>query len=256
MYDYFLGGVHNFPIDREAARQVLAQYPLTTLAVRANRAFLGRAVRFLVAAGVRQFLDIGSGMPTVGNVHEIAEQTAGQTRVVYVDIDPVAVSESLELLAGNPLVTAIRGDVCVPEEILGHIRVRELLDFSQPIGLLMVALLHFVPDDDEAYRVVSKLVDALAPGSYLVISHSTTDGLNLSAEAVARGREVYRQQTATPMRPRTHAETARFFTTTDLVEPGLVAAPLWRPAPDDPVDFADNPAGSGFLAGIGHIHPR
>jgi len=256
MYDYFLGGVHNFPVDREAARQVLAQYPLTALAVRANRAFLGRAVRFLVEAGVRQFLDLGSGMPTVGNVHEIAQQAAPEARVVYVDIDPVAVSESLELLAGNPLVTAIRGDVRAPKQILGHTEVRELLDFSQPIGLLMVALLHFVPDDDEAYRVVSTLVEALAPGSYLVISHSTTDGLNLSAETVTRGREIYRQQTATPIRPRSHAETARFFIATDLVEPGLVAAPLWRPALEDPRDFADNPAGSGFLAGIGQIHPQ
>jgi hypothetical protein len=243
--------VHNFPVDQEAARQVIAQHPSTPLAVRANRAFLGRAVRFLVEAGVRQFLDLGSGMPTVGNVHEIAQQAALDSRVVYVDIDPVAVAESLELLVGNPLVIAIRGDVRAPEEILGHIQVRELLDFSQPIGLLMVALLHFVPDDTEAYRVVSTMVEALAPGSYLVISHGTTEGLNLSPEAVTRGRDIYRRQTATPIRPRGRAETARFFTTTDLVEPGLVPAPAWRPAPEDPTDFADTPERSGFLAGIG-----
>jgi hypothetical protein len=256
MYDYFLGGVHNFPVDREAARQVIAQYPLTPLAVRANRAFLGRAVRFLVQAGVRQFLDIGSGMPTVGNVHEVAAQSAPQSRVVYVDIDPVAVAESLELLAGNPLVTAIRGDVRAPQEILGHPQVRQLLDLSQPIGLLMVALLHFLPDNDEAYSVVSTLVQALAPGSYLVISHSTTDGLNLSPQTVDRGLEIYRRQTSTPIRPRSREETVRFFNATDLVEPGLVAVPAWRPAPEDPTEFADTPERSGFLAGIGQIHPR
>ena len=256
IYDYFLGGVHNFPADREAAKQVIAQYPLTPVAVRTNRAFLGRAVRFLVEAGVRQFLDLGSGMPTVGNVHEIAQQAASDSRVVYVDIDPVAVAESLELLADNPLVTAILGDVCAPEEILGHDQVRQLLDFSQPVALLMVALLHFVPDNDTAYRVVSTLVDALAPGSYVVISHTTTEGLTFSSEEVTRAREIYRQQTTTPIRPRSRAETVRFFAGTDLLAPGVVALPVWRADPQDPTDFADNPAGSGFLGGIGQIHSQ
>lgn len=256
IYDYFLGGVHNFPADREAAKQVIAQYPLTPVAVRTNRAFLGRAVRFLAEAGVRQFLDLGSGMPTVGNVHEIAQQAASGCRVVYVDIDPVAVAESLELLADNPLVTAILGDVCAPQEILGHPQVRQLLDFDQPIALLMVALLHFVPDDDTAYRSVSTLVDALAPGSYVVISHTTTDGLTFSPEEVARAREIYRQQTITPIRPRSHVQTVRFFAGTDLVAPGVVPVQLWRAAPNDPTDFADNPAGSGFLGGIGQIHSQ
>jgi hypothetical protein len=255
MYDYLLGGVHNFPVDRLAAQQVIAQYPLTPLAVRANRAFLGRAVRFLAAAGVRQFLDLGSGMPTVGNVHEIAQQVAPDCRVVYVDIDPVAVAESLDLLAGNPLVTAVRGDIRAPQDILGHTRVGELLDFSRPIGLLMVAVLHFVPGQ-EAYHAVSTLVDALPPGSYLVISHVTTDGLSLSDEAVAAGRDVYQRQTATPMQPRSRDEIARFLGSTSLVEPGLVAVPAWRPAPQDPTDFAEAPERSGFLAGIGLLHPR
>lgn len=259
MYDYYLGGVHNFPADVEAAKQVIAQNPSTPAAARANRAFLRRAVRYLVGAGVRQFLDIGSGMPTVGNVHEVAQQAAPDARVVYVDIDPVAVMESLEILQDNPLVTAVRGDVRAPEEILGHAQVRRLLDFSQPIGLLMVALLHFVPDDDVAYGAVSKLTGALAGGGYLVVSHVSIEGMKLGPDqkdAVERGRDVYRRQTASPVRLRSHAETARFFAATDLVEPGLVPVPLWRPGPDDPTDFADDPVQAGFIGGVGKLNPQ
>ncbi len=257
IYDYYLGGMHNFPADMEAAKQIIAQYPTAPAAARANRAFLRRAVRFLVDAGVRQFLDLGSGMPTVGNVHEVAQQAAPDSRVVYVDIDPVAVSESQELLKDNPLATAIRGDVRVPEEILSHGQVRKLLDFNRPIGLLMVALLHFVPDDDVAYGMVSTMVDALAPGSYLGISHMTAEGVPVSPDEAARGREVYRRHTATPIRSRGRAEVTRFFSgRVELVEPGVVMVPLWRPAPDDPADFTDNPGGSAFLAGIGRVHSQ
>jgi O-methyltransferase involved in polyketide biosynthesis len=259
IYDYYLGGTHNFPADIEAAKQIVAQYPMMPAVARANRAFLRRAVGYLVDAGVRQFLDIGSGMPTVGNVHEIAQQAAADSRVVYVDIDTVAVAESQELLGDNPLATAIRGDVRTPEEILDHPQVRKLLDFDQPIALLMVALLHFLPDDDVAHRAVSTLVDALPPGSYLAISHGTTEGLQLSSameDAVTHNQEVYRKQTATPLHLRSQAEIARFFTSAELVEPGLVPVLLWRPAPDDPTDFADNPAMSGVLAAVGRVHPR
>src|SRR6266536_4281960 len=139
IYDYYLGGVHNFPADREAARQVIAMYPFIPAAARANRAFLGRAVRFLADAGIRQFLDIGSGIPTGGNVHEIAQGIAPDARVVYVDIDPVAVAESLEILEGNERATAIRANLCSPQVILGHPDVRRLLDLKQPVGLLLVA---------------------------------------------------------------------------------------------------------------------
>jgi hypothetical protein len=260
MYDYYLGGIHNFPADIEAAKQVIAQNPLAPAAARANRAFLGRAVRYLVDAGVRQFLDIGSGMPTVGNVHEVAQQAAPDSRVVYVDIDPVAVAESRELLEGNPLATAIRADLRIPEEILADPQVRKVLDFSQPIGLLMVAVLHFVPDDDTAYGTVSTLVGALAPGSYLVISHGTAEGVDLGLpveELLARTQEVYRRNTATPIRPRTRAEIARFFSgRAELVEPGVVSVPLWQPSPDDPADFADDPARSASFGAVGRVLPR
>jgi SAM-dependent methyltransferase len=254
IYDYYLGGAHNFPADVEAAKQIIALNPATPAIARANRAFLGRAVRFLVDAGVRQFLDIGSGMPTSGNVHQIAQEAAPESRVVYVDIDPVAVAESLDLLRKNPTVTAIRGDARVPREILGHERLRGLLDFNQPIGLLMCALLHFIPDDAMADLTVSTLAGALAPGSYLVISHFNMEDWDVSPEAEQAGLNVYRQRTATPVGARTAAQVAEYFAgRADIVEPGVVAVPLWRPADGDPQDFADNPGGSAFVGAVGRI---
>src|SRR5688572_15286219 len=139
IYDYYLGGVHNFSADRAAAQQVTSVFPFIPTAARANRAFLGRAVRVLVAAGVRQFLDIGSGIPTVGNVHEIAQAVAPDARVAYVDIDPVAVSEGQELLAGNDRAVALLGDLRDPQAVLAHPGVRRLLDFGQPTALLLAA---------------------------------------------------------------------------------------------------------------------
>ncbi len=254
IYDYYLGGTHNFPVDVEVAKRVLARNPSTSAMARTNRAFLRRAVRFLVDAGVRQFLDIGSGMPTVGNVHEVAQRAAPDSRVVYVDIDPVAVSESQELLAGNPLAIAVQGDVRAPERILGNGQVRKLLDFSQPVGLLLVALLHFVPGDEEAYGAVATLADALAPGSYLVISHFTTEAAPVSKEELARVQDMYQRQTATPFRQRNRAEVARFFAGRgELVDPGVVWVPQWRPAADAPADFADDPSASVGLAAVGRL---
>ncbi|MBO0869291.1 MAG: SAM-dependent methyltransferase [Micromonosporaceae bacterium] len=255
IYDYYLGGAHNFPADVAAAKQIIALNPATPAIARANRAFLGRAVQFLVDAGVRQFLDIGSGMPTAGNVHQIAQQAAPDSRVVYVDIDPVAVAESLELLEGDPTVTAIQGDARVPGEILGHERVRAMLDFSQPIGLLMCAVLHFIPDDTTARATVSTLAGALAPGSYLVMSHFNMESWDVSPEDEQAGLNVYRQQTATPVGARSAAQVAEFFAgRADIVEPGIVPVPLWRPAEGDPADFTDNPGASAFLGAVGRIH--
>ena len=249
MYDYYLGGVHNFPADRAAAEKVIAAQPEARGIARTCRAFLRRSVRYLVNAGVRQFLDLGSGMPTEGNVHEIAQQAAPETRVVYVDIDPVAVSESLELLEGNDLATAVHADLRRPDTILRHPQVREMLDFNQPIGLLLSAVLHFVPDDAEAYDLADRLLTALAPGSYLAISHGSTEGFG-SADAL---KDVYQQQTATPVGTRTRDQVARFFAGFELVEPGIVWAPQWRPAPDDPKDFADDPRLSSVWAGVGKL---
>lgn len=253
IYDYHLGGTHNFPADRAAAEAIAAKFPLVPAMARANRAFLRRAVRFLVDNGVRQFLDIGSGIPTAGNVHEIAQAAAPEARVVYVDIDPVAVAESQEILAGNDRATAILGDLRNPSAILGNPRVSKLLDFTSPVGLLLVAVLHFVPDDTEATDAVAQLVKALAPGSYLVISHACPEDPDLNLADVGVAQEVYQRQTATPFTLRTRAELARFFTGFELVDPGLVWLPEWRPAPDDPTDFADDPRRCGGLCAVGRL---
>ena len=251
IYDYLLGGIHNFPADRAAARTVIAQFPFLPAAARANRAFVRRAVRFLVDAGIRQFLDIGSGLPVEGNVHEIAQQAAPDVRVVYVDIDPVAVAESQEFLHGNERAAAFRADMRDPRSILDHPALHRLLGSGRPTGLLMTGVLHFIPEDTEAYGPVARLVAALAPGSYLALTHGATETL-MSDEKYLQ--EVYRRQTSTPSRTRTWSETARFFTGgVELLDPGLVWVPRWRPAPDDPAELADLPEQSCAWAGVGRI---
>nr|BFE71665.1 hypothetical protein GCM10020092_049660 [Actinoplanes digitatis] len=160
IYDALLGGNHNFEVDREAAKRLLSMIPAAGEMARANRAFLNRAVRFLLDAGVRQFLDIGSGIPTVGNVHEIAQSREPGARVVYVDIDPVAVAHAGEILRDNPLATAVQADMRFPQAILDHAEVRKLIDLDRPVGLLLVSMLHFVPDDD-AFVAVDRLREAL-----------------------------------------------------------------------------------------------
>jgi hypothetical protein len=257
IYDYVLGGMHNFPADRAAATMAIEQFPLIPARARDNRALLRRMVRYLADAGVRQFLDIGSGMPTVGNVHEIAQGIAPQSRVAYVDIDPVAVAESLDILAGNPYATAIQADLRAPQAILDHPRVRKLLDFDQPIALLLFAVLHFVPDDTEAGDALAQLMAALAPGSYLAVSHTATEGFELGStrsDSVNIGKEIYRRQTATPITLRTREQVAKFFVGCgEVVDPGLVWTPQWRPDPGDPSEFDDDPPRSGTWAGLGRI---
>jgi SAM-dependent methyltransferase len=227
VYDYLLGGSHNFAADRAAARDFLARWPDAQLTMLANRAFLGRAVRYLAAdAGIRQFLDIGSGIPTMGNVHEIAQQAAPGSRVVYVDNDPVAVAHSQALLARNDHAAAIQADLRQPRQILDHPDLRELLDLSEPAALLLVAVLHFLTDADDPAGLVAELRDALAPGSHVVISHGTTDA---QPPHVAAAMRQYAQTTA-PFRPRSHAEILAFFDGFTLIPPGLVPVPRWRPA--------------------------
>jgi SAM-dependent methyltransferase len=225
VYDYLLGGSHNFAADQEAAGEFLARWPDAPVTMRANRAFLGRAVRYLAGqAGIRQFLDIGSGIPTMGNVHEIAQQAAPGARVAYVDNEEVAVLHSRAILACNEDATAIQADLRRPREILGSPQLRDLLDLSQPVALLLVAVLHFFPDSDEPAALVAELRDALAPGSFVVISHGTTDG---QAPNVAEAMGHYNQTTA-PFQPRGYAEVRAFFDGLDMVDPGLVPVPLWR----------------------------
>lgn len=246
IYDYWLGGSHNFAVDREVARAVTAAIPDTARIMQANRAFLRRAVEFLVGAGIRQFLDLGSGIPTLGNVHEVAQRTAPEAKVVYVDIDPVAVAHSRHILAGNANADVIQADLRNAEAILGDATVRRLLDFERPVAVLMMAVLHFVPDSDDPAGIVARFRDVLAPGSYLVISHGTQDGM--TSEAVETGNMMFRR-TTTPFIGRSRAEVAKLFSGFELVEPGLVWTVQWRP--EHPDEVGDRPERSAAYVGVG-----
>jgi hypothetical protein len=229
VYDYLLGGSHNFEVDRDVARQMLRLAPEAAQAAQANRSFLGRAVRYLTERGIRQFLDIGSGIPTVGNVHEIAQKFAPDSRVVYVDIDPVAVLHSQHILAGDPRCAVIRGDLREPGEVLADPQIQDLIDFDKPVALLLVAVLHFLDDDQDPGGLVAKLRDEMVPGSPLVISHAGWPAD--TTQAVMQARHAY-DRTETPFMLRRPDEIAGFFDGYDLVDPGLVTVARWRAEPD------------------------
>ena len=226
MYDYALGGSHNFAVDRALVEQAEAAMPGASRIAHANRAFLGRAVRWLAAAGVRQFLDIGSGIPTLGNVHEVAQAATPGARVLYVDIDPVAVAHSGSLLAKNPDAHVIQGDLRHADRIVQHPEARSTLDFSQPVAILLFAVLHFIGDDYQPAALVRRFHDEVAPGSYLAISHGTPPpDRGEDAETVRR---LY-QRTATPLHLRTHQQIVDLIGPFELVEPGLVPVSDWHP---------------------------
>jgi SAM-dependent methyltransferase len=246
LYDYLLGGRHNFAADRDMARRVIGAEPNARLIVQENRAFLRRAVRYLVAEGVRQFLDLGSGIPTQDNVHEIAQRLAPGSRVVYVDHDPVAVAHSAQILADNPDAGAVLEDLRRPEAVLAHPTVGSLLDFSRPVGLLMVAVLHFVPDEDEPLSTVVRYREALAPGSHLVLSHGTYEAAPQNSAEVER---LY-SATSSSAHVRSLEDITRFFTGFDLAEPGIVYVPEWRPERSEPLE---NPERAWFYAGVGRL---
>jgi SAM-dependent methyltransferase len=245
IYDYLLGGSHNFLADQDVARALAAVEPEIRAIAWANRRFLGRAVRFLSQAGIRQFLDIGSGIPTEGNVHEIARLAGSAPKVAYVDIDRVAIAHSRAILADNPDAVIIEADLRDPEKILTHDQTRRLIDFEQPVGLLLVAVLHYVADADDPWRAVEKLRDSLAPGSYLVICHGTADERPAVTQAAGK---VFNRSVATQSQARSRAEILRFFGDFELVDPGLVHMPLWRP--DSPADVPSDPARYLGLAGV------
>ncbi|WP_326556682.1 SAM-dependent methyltransferase [Micromonospora sp. NBC_01796] len=245
MYDYYLGGSHNFAADRRAAQAMIASVPEAPLMAQANRAFLRRAVHYLIDAGIRQFLDIGSGIPTVGNVHEIAQQAAPDTRVVYVDVDPVAVAHSREILSGNEQATALWGDLRQPAEILSHPDVRKLLNFDEPVAVMVVAVLHFIPDSDDPRGILSTIRRSLAPGSYLVLSQASDDGRTDDEREDAE--RVY-QRTDNPLTVRSRRELTGLFDGFDLVDPGVVWVPQWRPDAFDSLDDAERAV---FMGGVG-----
>ncbi|MEV0713331.1 SAM-dependent methyltransferase [Asanoa sp. NPDC050611] len=220
VYDYYLGGAHNFAADRAMAEQAIADWPELPALMRANRAFLRRAVRFMVRCGVQQFLDLGAGLPTAGSVPE----TAPSSRVVCVDIDPVAVAHGRALLADNPLVTVLQGDLRDPAAVLAA----SGLDLSAPVGVLLVAVLHFVDDAADPAGIVAAYRDGLASGSMFAVTHATADA---QPERAATHRQLYRR-TALPMTMRTRAEVTSLFAGLELLPPGVVDMTHWQPDPD------------------------
>ncbi|MBO3751378.1 SAM-dependent methyltransferase [Streptosporangiaceae bacterium NEAU-GS5] len=244
MYDYFLGGKDNFAADREAADRMIAAFPHTRVEAQEGRAFLGRAVRFLVESGIRQIVDIGSGLPTQGNVHEIAHRTAPETRVVYVDYDPIVCVHARALMAKSDRVSVVQADVRDPKALLSAVDAH--IDFDRPVAFLLFAVLHFVGDQAKPYEVVATLRDASAPGSYLAVSHAFETRSPLNPEAL----KIYRQATAA-LSLRSREEILGFFDGYELLQPGLVVPREWRPDADEPL-FDANPALPSIgLGGVG-----
>ena len=227
-YDYYLGGKNYYAVDRDLGDRTMQLWPAVRIAARENRAFLARAVRYLVAEkGIRQFLDVGTGLPTTDNVHEVAQRFAPESRIVYVDNDPIVLAHARALLTSDPrgATAYIQADLREPEKILGDPAVRATLDFTKPIALMLVAILHFVVDEDGSAEVVRTLVDALPPGSYLVASHITAEH---DPDGVYRVERTYRQS-GVPAQARTAAELERLvFTGLELVDPGVVLVSEWR----------------------------
>ena len=250
MYDYYLGGKNHFAADRETAEKGLAAWPAGRLAARENRAFLGRAVRFLAAeAGIRQFLDVGTGLPTTDNVHEVAQAVAPSSRVVYADNDPLVLAHARALLTSSPegRTAYIQADLRDPQSILADPAVREVLDFSQPIALMLVAVLHFVPDEFGPAQVLATLFDALPPGSYLVASHITGEH---DPDGPATGARAYRAA-GLPAQLRDSDQFGSLaFSGLDLVPPGVVLVSDWRPDDDGPRPTAAEVSWYGGVARI------
>lgn len=234
MYDYFLGGAHNFAVDRRAAQAAMRVYPSLAAAARVNRSFLGRAVRFVAGYGIDQFLDLGSGIPTLGNVHEVAQRANPDARVVYVDSEPVAVAHSASMLAGNPRAVAIQADLRQPAQVLDHPAVRGLLDRERPVAVLTVAVLHFVPESDDPVGILAQYREAFPAGSCLVLSHGSADGLPRTAlQASGDVRAIY-SDTTTPIAVRDRARITELFDGYELADPGVVPVMEWRPDPGKP----------------------
>ncbi|MGH3391561.1 MAG: SAM-dependent methyltransferase [Actinomadura sp.] len=244
IYDYLLGGKDNFAADRELAEAMLQR----TLGLRAvawaNRRFLGRAVEFLARAGIRQFLDLGTGLPSQNNVHEVAQRVCPDARVVYVDNDPVVLNHAEALLAGDDSTVVICEDMREPELILAHPDVQRVIDFSEPVAVMFVSVLHFVTDHEDPWSVVSAMTETLVPGSYLALSHATTEGLPV--DVVADAQERYKNASA-PVVFRDRDAIGRFFDGFELVDPGLVYTTEWR---SGELERART-NGEGLLAGVG-----
>jgi hypothetical protein len=243
VYDYLLGGTANFAKDREFADRLKAIAPEAATIARLNRAFLRRAVTHCLDNGIRQFLDIGSGIPTAGNVHEIAHRTDPSARIVYVDIEPVAVAHTERILASDANAAVVHGNLLEPEKLLSSAATQQLLNLDEPIAVLMVAVLHFIDDDQGPHAAVARYVDAIAPGSYLMLSHIAAENTDEQSQA----RTLY-QKDAVPIIARTRDQLAAFFTGTEILDPGIVWTPQWHP---EEFDNVENPERSKGYAGVG-----
>jgi len=230
LYDYYLGGAHNFAVDREFAERALRVIPTDEI-IQHTRSFLRRAVRVCVANGIRQFLDLGSGIPTAGNVHEVAQQAAPGCRVVYVDNEPATAAHGRTMLRDNPAAAMVEADLRDPAAVLGSPEVRDLLDLSRPLAVLLVASLPYVPDADRPAEVVARYRDAAAAGSHLVLSHLTDD---VEPDMVAKLVDVA-AQTMTPIVARSRSAVEAMVAGFELLEPGLVLTARWRGEGDEPI---------------------
>ncbi|WP_031066938.1 SAM-dependent methyltransferase [Streptomyces sp. NRRL WC-3742] len=245
VYDYYLGGSHNFEVDREMARKALALWPELPQIMRSNRAFLRRAVVHLAERGISRFLDIGSGIPTFGAVHEIARTVRPEARVVYVDRDPVAVAHSRLLLAEDDGCAVVQADLRHVEDLLARPEVVEILAAGEPVAVLLVAVAHFVTDEEDPWKLIATVRDALPPGSALVLSHASLEGRPDQAEDHQR---LYRM-TPTPLTMRNHEQITAMFEGFELLEPGVVYLPQWRP--DQPESVGEHPERMTGVAGVG-----
>jgi len=236
IWNYWLGGKDHYPVDRRVGDQILEMFPHIAYLARADRAFLGRAVRYLVSeAGIRQFLDIGTGLPTADNTHEVAQRIAPECRIVYVDNDPLVLAHARALLTGTPqgATDYLDADLRDPDKIVQE--AARTLDFSQPVAVMLLGILHHVSDDGEAYGVVDRLLDAVPPGSYLTIAHSTNQ---ITGAAMDEAVRHWNQFGKPPMTLRTPQAVARFFDRLELLEPGVVSTSRWRP---DPAETSSGP---------------
>jgi S-adenosyl methyltransferase len=242
VYDYLLGGACNFEVDRVFAHKLLEVAPDANAILRHNRAFLGRAVQFCVDQGIQQFLDLGAGIPTVGNVHEIAQRADPGCRVVYVDHEPIAVAHSELMLEHNDNASAVLADLLDVDLVLGSQPVQRLLDFTQPMAVILAAVLHFIPDEANPHHAVTRYVDAMAPGSFLILSH----GARTDQQRFRAVRRMY-HQSGTPALGRTREQIQAFMSGTQIVEPGLVWTPQWQPE----FDPGDHPGSAMIYAAVG-----
>jgi O-methyltransferase involved in polyketide biosynthesis len=248
IYDCLLGGKDNFAADRAAAAKIAEAAPEVVQRVRENREFLGRVVRCLAAAGIRQFIDIGTGLPTQENVHQVARRFTPDARVAYVDNDPVVAVHAQALLATDGATMAFEGDMREPSAILRRVTEQGFIDLTQPVAILMLAVLHFIPDTTQAVRIVAAFREQMAPGSYLVITHATAG--DMSEDNLAQAVQTYAASSAGSITPRSYGQIKALFDGLEMEEPGVVPVAHWRPVSAQPLLAEPAPDGPVFLGGV------